>query len=337
MTWLRTRAVPVTFFSVVLGLLGLGGAWRAAHAVWGVPVIVGESVMAVGLAAWALLVLLYGLKWLFARPAALGELRHPVGGAAAGLVGVTTLLASIALVPHSRALAQALFLAGTLAVAGFAAWRTASLWRAGGQGAADTPILYLPTVAGGFVMATAAAALGFGEVARLAFGAAFFSWLALESVLLQRILAGPPTEVATRPLLGIHMAPPAVGAVASVAAFGEAATPLTLAMTGYALLQTLVLLALLPWIREQAFSMSYWAFSFGATALGGLPLRFLERADSVLMGQLAAPLFLAANLVIGLLVIGTMRLVATGRLLPQAQPAASAPVPERQGKVIRLR
>jgi len=33
--------IPAAFFGIVLGLAGLGNAWRAAHRVWQAPAFVG--------------------------------------------------------------------------------------------------------------------------------------------------------------------------------------------------------------------------------------------------------------------------------------------------------
>lgn len=102
-------------------------------------------------------------------------------------------------------------------------------------------MLYLPTVAGSFVSATVGAALGLADWGQLAFGAGLFSWLAMESVLLHRLLTGTEKPDALRPTLGIQLAPAPVGAVAYLSAGGGAPDLLAHALIGYGLLQVLVL------------------------------------------------------------------------------------------------
>jgi len=46
--------VPAAFFGIVLGLAGLGGAWRTAHQVWNLPAVVGEVLMAMAAIVWAI-------------------------------------------------------------------------------------------------------------------------------------------------------------------------------------------------------------------------------------------------------------------------------------------
>jgi tellurite resistance protein len=79
-----------------------------------------------------------------------------------------------------------------------------------------------------------------------------------------------------------------------------------------------LLLRLLSWIREQGFTPAYWSFSFGATALATLPLRLIERGDMSLITGIAPVLFIGANLVVALLVMGSIGLLVTWRLLPSA-------------------
>jgi tellurite resistance protein len=73
-------------------------------------------------------------------------------------------------------------------------------------------------------------------------------------------------------------------------------------------------LKLLPWIRQEPFTPSYWAFTFGATALATAPLRLIDRGETGPVAQLAPVLFVAANLLVGLIAIGTLWLLVRGRL-----------------------
>ena len=227
-----------------------------------------------------------------------------------GLIGVSTSLMSLAVLPYSGPAAQILFFAGAAATLGFALWRTGLVWRGERDPATTTPVLYLPLVAGAFVTASAAGALGYRDWGQLAFGAGLFSWLAIESVLLHRLYTGPALPSALRPALGIQLAPPTVGAMAYLSVAGGAPDVVAHALLGYGLLQALLLVRMLPWIMEQPFAPSYWAFSFGATAFAAAPLLMVEAGGSGAIATLAPFLFLAANAVVGLIMAGTLLLVA---------------------------
>ena len=89
-----------------------------------------------------------------------------------------------------------------------------------------------------------------------------------------------------------------------------------------------MLLRLLPWIMRQPFAPSYWAFTFGASALATAPLGLIVRGDTGAMVTIAPYLFAAANIVIGLIAFGTLVLAVRGQLLlPRSVVATTADGP----------
>jgi len=316
------RTIPATFFGIVLGMAGLGNAWRLAHVVWGLPGIVSEAILAAAGVIWAVLVAGYIAKWFYARPAALVEITHPVQCCFIGLIGVSGMLIAGALLPYTRIGAEILFVFSLLYTVAFAVWRTGGLWMGGRDPGTTTAVLYLPAVAGSFVTAAIASALGFPQWGQYAFGAGLFTWLAIESVLLHRLYTAPALPLPLRPSLGIQLAPPTVGLLAYLSVTAGPPGLFAHMLLGYGLLQALILLRMLPWISQQPFSPGYWAFSFGVTALAAGPLRMVERGDTGPAALLAMPLFVAANLIVLLLAFATLRLLFLGKLIPTPVPAS---------------
>ncbi|MFK0165564.1 dicarboxylate transporter/tellurite-resistance protein TehA [Rhizobium sp. NPDC090279] len=312
---LKLPLVPASFFGIVLGLSGLANAWRVGARIWHLPAMVGEVLTFISVAVWLMLIALFLLKWTMARGEAFKEVANPVQCCFLALIGVTTMLIAGGLLPYSRIGAQTIFLVGAAYTLAFSVWRTGGLWHGERDIAATTAVLYLPSGAGCFVTAIVGAALGFPQWAQLFFGAGFFSWLAIESALLHRLLTGPALPPPLRPTLGIQLAPPTVGAIAYMSVTAGPADTLVHAMIGYGLLQALILLRLLPWIMKEAFSPGYWAFTFGATALATAPMRLIERGDSGPVAQLAPILFVAANIVVVLVAAATIRLIVSRKLV----------------------
>ncbi|HMI19635.1 MAG TPA: dicarboxylate transporter/tellurite-resistance protein TehA [Sphingomonas sp.] len=312
--------VPAAFFGIVLGLAALANLWRVGHALWGLPGLIGETLFAGAAFAWVVVALLYAAKWWIAPDVARQEAEHAVQCCFIGLGGVTTLLIAQGALPYSRAVAIALFTLGSAFTLAFGLWRTGRLWRGRRAPEATTPILYLPTVAGGFVAGTTAAALGWSDWGQLAFGAAFFSWLAIESVLLHRLYTADEMPPLLRPTLGIQLAPPAVGAVCYLAVGGGAGDLLGHALIGYALLQALLLLRMARWIGAAPFAASYWAFTFGGVAFATAVAKIDLVAPTPAIALLAPILFAGANLLVLAIAIGTLCLLLGGRLLPSTVP-----------------
>lgn len=325
MTTPRLPSIPVSFFSMAVGLLALGNAWRVAVRLWALPAWAASAVTTLGLAAWAALLVLYALKWLRHRADARAELQHPVQSSFVALVPVSSLLAALALLPLSRPLALVVVVVALVASLGIGAWLLGRIWQGGLTPELVTPAVYLPAVAQNFVAALAAAVFGWPQLGSWFFGAGLLSWLALESTILNRLGTRGALPAAMRPLLGIQLAPPVVGGVAWMALGHVSAdgSPdlFAQALLGYGLFQALLLARLLPWIREQGFTPSYWAFSFGVAALPTLAMRLAEHGGDAAVQWLAPVAFTVSNLVIASLVVGTLRLLAGGRLLPAAAPA----------------
>ncbi len=315
--------LPVSFFSIAVGLLAFAGTWRVGVRLWQLPSDVAQALSLAGLASWAALLALYARKWFTHRAEAIAELQHPLQSAFAALVPVSSMLAALALIPWSRDLAIGVFAVAVAAQLALGLWLNGRMWMGGRAPELVTPAIYLPSVAQSFVAATASAAFGWHELGLLFFGVGLFAWLALESMILQRATVGSALPAAQRPLLGIQLAPAVVGGGSWMSLTTGAPDLFAFLLLGYGLYQALMLLRLLPWIREQAFSPAYWAFSFGTAALPALAMRMAERGSTGLVADAAPVLFAAANVVFVLLIGGTLRLLAKGALLP-ALPAAKA-------------
>jgi tellurite resistance protein len=312
--------VPASFFGMILGLVGLGNCWRVAAKLWHLPVWIGESIMLLGVIVWLVLLLLYFGKWVWARAEAVAEFEHPILCCFIGLVPVSSLLVALAIAPYSHTLAVGLFLISAIGQLGFGVYRSGQFWMGGRKPEATTPILYLTAVAGGFVSTIVASSLGYRDWGALLFGMGLFSWLALESIIMQRLFLLETLPRFLRPTLGIQLAPPAVGCVAYLSLTSGQPDLFAQMLFGYSLLQALILLRLLPWLCQQPFNTSYWAFTLGIAAVSLATLRFVERGMSGVIEGLAVLLFIGANIAIGSIALGTVRLLLRGKLLPPVIP-----------------
>lgn len=309
-------------FGAVLGIGGMANGWRVASRLWGVPTEIGETLAYLAFAIWAVLTGLYALKWLRHPAAAREDLRHPVQALVAALIPVTTMIASLAIAPHAPLLGWWIYLAGALGMLAFAVWSIGGLWLGGRDPAATTPILYLPIVGGGFVAALASAYFGQSDAGWMFFGMGLLSWLGLESVILTRLFTlRLPVEL--RATMGIHLAPAAVGSVAfsAISPVNGATNHVALLLFGYGVFLALVMLRLLPWLREQGFGLGAWSYTFGVSALPLAALRLVEQGAGAPVTQLALPLFIAANLIIGWIALRSALLLAQFAL---ARPQTTA-------------
>ena len=290
--------VPASWFGIVLGLSGLGISWRAAHRVWGMPAVIGESILGLSAIVWALLLGLFAVKWIFFRWDARAELKDAIQSTYISLIGIGTNLISIGLYPYSQRGALVLFIPAALISVTHGVFFTSFAWSGDRHSDVTTGSLYLPTVAGCFVTGTTAATLGYHGLAQLAFGAGMFSWLSIESVILHRLYDKSEMPPEQRPSLGIQFAPAAVAAVTYLSIQGGVPDLFSRALLGYAILQGLVVVRLIGWIMVSPLNVNYWAFTFGAASLSIASCRTVEHGEQGALRLLAPILFIAANLII---------------------------------------
>jgi len=313
---MRAMPLPASFFGMVLGLSGLGQAWRLAHRLWAMPAAIGEALLLLAAVVWASLLVCYLVQALRKPDVVLAEFRHPVQGSMPALLAVATLLMVMAVQPYALSLAWGLALVGIAWHLGFSLWHTGVLWQGGRDAAHTLPAIYLPTVAGNFTSAAALGALGQADWGWLFLGAGVFSWFALESLVFQRLWQAPSIPAPQRPLIGIQFAPPVVCAMAWLMLDPADHDRWLLMLWGYGLFQLLLGVRLWRWLGEQAFAPSYWAYTFGiaSATVVGMKLALAGVPAAVV---LAPPVFVGANLFIGTLTVRTAWLGVQGRLLPR--------------------
>lgn len=308
--------LPASLFGTVLGISGLGQAWRLASSLWHAPSWIGEAILLVACVVWAALLMQY-LVQIFKSPAQVRqEFLHPIQGGTPALLAVSTLLVVLAVLPYSRLAAFVLACLGIAWHLGFSLWHMGALWQ-GGRAPLDTvPTLYLPTVAGNFTSAAALGALGYPDWGWLFLGVGVFSWLAIEPLIFQRLWHPETLPKAQRPLLGIQFAPPVVCSMASLILLPGHSDGWLLMLWGYGVFQLLLALRLWRWLGEQPFAPSYWSYTFGiaAATVSGLKLAL---AGVMAAQVLVVPVFIGANLFIGYLFWRTLILALNGRLLPK--------------------
>jgi tellurite resistance protein len=301
--------ISASLFSVVLGMSGIGQAWRVAVQLWQVNPLVGKIVLLSASLIWLGLLIAY-ISDAIRNPARVSaEFRHPVAGGTPALLSISTLLICQAVLPYSRSLAWVLAAMGISWHLFYSIWHMGTLWQGGRQAGDTTPSLYLPTVASSFTTASALGALGFPEWGWLFLGVGAFSWLTLESMMFSRLWHDAPLPAVQRPLLGIQFAPPVVCSAAILVIAPNTPPQWLLMLLGYSLFQMIVGLRLKSWMGAHPFGLSWWSFSFGVVSATVTCLKLaLENVPAA--STLALPVFIGGNLFIAYLCVRTLHVIA---------------------------
>ena len=100
--------MPASYFGIVLGLAGLGNAWRGAERTWQLPKFIEDWIYLIAGVVWAVLVVIYVLKALL-MPDKLPAVAAHFQGCFIGLAGVATMLVAGGLAPDAGTSACVLF------------------------------------------------------------------------------------------------------------------------------------------------------------------------------------------------------------------------------------
>ncbi|OKL46067.1 dicarboxylate transporter/tellurite-resistance protein TehA [Boudabousia liubingyangii] len=301
--------LPVNYFSIALGMLSGGLAFRHGSAALGIPGIYAHVFLAIAATIWAVLIVSYVYKWIYFACVAKQELGNIIQCCFISLIPITTILMGLVILPLHRATAIGFMTVGIIGQLLFAAYRAAGLWRGTHTIEATTPIIYLPSVASPFASAMALGALHQQHWGMLFFGAGMFSWLSLESSILHRLRTATPLPGATRPVIGIQLAPAFVGCAAYLATNGGHVDLFAEALIGYGLLNLVYLVRLIPWVFEGGFTLSMWAYSFGFGSMGNVGIYLYEDRGFNDLGIIGIPLFVLGLSGIALLAIASLATV----------------------------
>ena len=255
------RRTPPAIFPPVMGLFGLGLAWRRGAEAAGLPGGLAEALLGGVTLIYAFALLAYLAK-VARRPGVVAEdLRILPGRAGLAAANLSGMLLAAVLVPYAPGLALAVVaLAIVLHVAlGAAVLR---LFLTGPEEArVITPVWHLTFV--GYILAPLSLIpLGHAGLSQGILYATIPVAAAIWAVSLRQIATRiPPAPL--RPLLAIHLAP------ASLFATVSAMLGLPGLSTGFAVLAGLILLVLLAgarWITAAGFSALWGAFTFPLAA-----------------------------------------------------------------------
>ncbi len=301
------RQTPPAIFPPILGLFGLGLAWRQAALVLALPGGGAELILGVVTLLFLFALLAYLAK-VVRRPGALAEdLRTLPGRAGVATAAMAAMLLAAALLPYWRAAAAAVLV---LAVAAHFAVIVAVIAQLMPQPLAArrmTPVWHLVFV-GPIVAGVAGAGLGWraaGEIDLvLSLAAALTIWGGHLLLLARQGMAAP-----LRPTLAIHLSPAALLGIVS-ALLGHDALAL-----GFGWLSILIagsLLTRLRYLTEAGFSPFWGAFTFPLAAFANLMLLLAdEGALYRLLGTLALA---AATIAVPLIALRVLKMWVSGVL-----------------------
>ena len=208
-------ALPISLFSIPLGLAGLGAAWAAAEQLLGASGVPATVAYAAATTVWVVFTLVYVAGTVRADSGSFRvDLRHPLLGPLTAYIPVIAILLTAhyaePLGPTAVWLTYTAIAALTInAAALFAHWLTAPL-----DPDATHPGYFLPVVAGPFIASIGLASIDQSAAAVATFGVGIYFWLLLGAVITSRLFFGSPLPQPFKPVLSILLSPPGTASLA---------------------------------------------------------------------------------------------------------------------------
>lgn len=305
-------------YGAVMGLAGLGLAWRAAAtAARGVGWVAEFWLL---LAALALLTLLpaYLLKLVRHPEAVRAEFTDPaqLGYCATLPVGMT--LVAAGLQPYSPFLAKLLWWPAVVFFLGLQLWGASRLLR-GGVALAQVNGGWLILFVAGIVVPSSGLPLGYREISAAFFAVSTMLAPFVLGLVLYRTIFGPPLPDAARPTSFILLVPPALIYANGLAVTGGQAGLLLEAIFYCGLILAAGLIASSTACRRWPFGAPWWAFTFPLDALAIAALRHASSHRDSAWEWVAYALVVLATVVVLVVLARTFLALGRGRLL--AAPA----------------
>ncbi|MEJ1991752.1 MAG: SLAC1 anion channel family protein [Maritimibacter sp.] len=298
----RLKDFPITFFAVVMGLMGMSLAFHAAAPFYGFADPLAEIVMGLGIAAFAVITALYLAKALRYPQAVRAEWQHPVRLAFFPTFSISLLLIATAMAPHSMQLARSVWLVavglqGVLTLSVISGWISHRSFEVGHL----TPAWFIPAV-GNVIVPVAGAGLGYIELSWAFFAVGMLFWGVLLTLVMNRLVFHDPIPARLFPTMMILIAPPSVAFVAYVKMTGGVVDGFARVLIYIGYFFAALLVAQMPRMVRMPFALSWWALSFplASLAIASFLFAHLESADFY-RGLGALVLVILVAVVIGLI------------------------------------
>ncbi len=257
--------IPVSLFAAVLGISGLGLAWRKSAPILGVAPWIGEVLIFAGVLVFAWIATAYGLKIARAPQAMRDEVSDLKRIAFFATVPLSLQLLAAGALPLDQSVATLLWVIGTVTQF-FLLIIILMRWMQGGHPRRIfQPSLFLPSA--GLLLGPATGyQLGFVEIGWMMFSLGLLLWLFFLVMMFERLFFDMPLKDEELPLLAIPVTPPALAFMSYVVLNQQL-------IDGFArfLFYTMVLFLILTIAHavrfaRLRFSLAWWSFTFPAGA-----------------------------------------------------------------------
>jgi tellurite resistance protein len=262
----RLALFPVPFFATIMGLTGFTIALHKAEGLALLNFNISHLSMWFTIACFAMISVIYVMKIIKHPEAVKKELHHPIRISFFATFSISLLLLSVVILPHAKDISFIIWAVGAVVHLGITLYiLTSWLTHTHFEITHMNPAWFIPIV-GNVIVPIAGVSHGYSEVSWFFFSIGILFWIALYTIVLNRLSFHHPLPEKLWPTLGILIAPPAVGFVAYIKLTGDVDSFARI-LYYVALFKFMFIMVQYKRLSKIEFSLSWWAYSFPVAAL----------------------------------------------------------------------
>lgn len=305
--------IPISLFAAVLGIAGLGHAWRRAAAVLWVAPWIGEALIFAGVFVFAWIAAAYGVKVTHAPHLLRQEVDDLKQISFFATVPLSLQLFAAGALPLDSVIATMMWAIGTVAQLVLMLIILLRWFQGGWTLRQLQPPLLLP-FAGVLLGPATGFHLGFIELAWMMFSFGLLLWLLVLVLLFARLIFDMPLADGEQPLMAILVTPPAL-AFMSYTVLNQSVVDGFARVLFYTVVFFLMLtLAQSFRLARQRFSLAWWSFTFPAAAAASAAMEYRLATGTNFPTGLCVALLALASILVGYCSVRTMMGLSAGSL-----------------------
>jgi tellurite resistance protein len=321
----RLQHLPISIFSIVLGLTGYVIATQRVFAYRGWTDTVPLALLVVSAVVYAALLVLYGLKIVRYRQAVSREFAHPVMLSFFPTTTISLLLLSITFLEVDMTVSWVLWVVGAalqflLAVVVLSAWIRHTRFDI----VHFSPAWFIPVV-GNLIVPVAGMEHGAEDASWLFFAVGIVFATALFVIFLYRMFFHQPLHERHLPTLFIIIAPPAIGAISYIK-LTQTYDSFARILYFLAVFFALFLVAHVRLFGRLRFYLSWWAYTFPLAALTIATFLVGKETASTAYLDAATALWVVVSVLVAGLAVRTLVAVGRNEICVAEVPAPAAGV-----------
>lgn len=304
----RLKNFPISFFSIMLGLLGFTIANQKAVEILHLPYKISSIMIWFSVGVFSILLITFLMKFIKYPSIVIDDYNHPIKMNFFPTIGITLIMFSIVLLEGNPIIAKYIWIVGTIIQTVFT-FSLISKWMHHDVFQIEhfNPSWFIPAV-GNILIPVSGISFFSKEISWFYFSVGFILWIVLLTIFFYRAFFHSKIAEKMLPTLFLLMTPQAVGFIAYVKLTGMI-DPFAKILYYFTLFTAMLLLTQFRYFTKIKYYLSWWAYSFPISAFTIATMLMFHKTHMGFFRYTAYFGFGILNILIAILVIQTTKYI----------------------------